>query len=1277
MSFPSDSTRAPHSIDAAARDPRDRGPRAEAGNIIESSVQGSAEYMLRAQKSAVSQESLPEHDLSLQESLPEHVSSPQESSVEPTHPDDVDDPDNIDHPDAYDADDLDDLDAYDPHADDPAFALTRDPLAFASVAVAQFHLVGQRLVENKVFRLLKSPAPLRVWAYCSLFAETRQWERWDRSERVPARERRRMAAAQTDGAQPARGDGDSDAYNDVYEDSVADSDYDPPQARPYLTRLRLALAPYTVHFRNPGYIRDETLRMLERDVVKKTLEESRKRLELREELGLAWEFWDDLAAVLKAAIPSLEKRCFAQPDPAAPEYEGLSGPLIASHSPSLLRDLERLNQLVCISRNVLVHGERVQNLSAERLFDKDIFNLVNVCVRVTARGYDGEAGTQDEDKWQGVINAYKKLLITCLQFLNNLIARNEQRKLMLWIELFDSHLDNELPNFADMKYKMDEFPPQDQGAEEEAPPDLQPARSLDTFKIPQQPASSPFLLYIGETGNEVKKALMQHGDKAGANEIAAECRRRWQTMGEEEKNKWNMLYADVVAKYRDQIAQSSTYKKVVDQHAKNEESVQALAKSINLLQVEVDRMRNSIAMNPDGSALDDAPRPVYEMELDPTIKRSPPAGEIDFRVTYPPSFGAEILQNGKDDLLKRLEPDPDRPGLISDVASPTSPPPEDDDDADDDYDDIPGDEGRGLLTDVPLILGPTEIEVLPMIIMGGIVEPAEGQPGHHSDPTVFSSVRSMHGVRCHLLLAQDNGRNLLRELLIFVAAWDLREEELYFKFMVKIMEAILANQLLPFAYHAFRESESKDIISPAQAVIMKLLTNIFRARQARSQPAKGMTKTAPPQVAQGDVHMVNFLLTEFRRHIIPQTCALIFLQGQIRAGHAQPEDFPLNLWDMERMYEGVYQYLEFFAILTEHETWKRMLSNWEIANELVTLLKELDAAIPKGVLSVPPLRHSAAPPPAPVDVDIPAPHPQTPPPVAVERPYDPVPAHPESYIPPPSSPSPRPYMDEAADEPSDFEWRNLKKLAVLVLSSLVWKNTLVQNQIRPLGGIEAVLNCCSYDEHNPYIREHAIMCLRFLMEGNRENQERIRALEQYSQARDGPRGATPVEVSLRRKMEEGAAAVNVRVPDEVLDQQGYETYMDGKGQVMLRKRQGGAQGAGLGLQQPLPAFSAGGAGGASAASGATTASTAIPAIPTAPVTPDQPTPGQPAASLPTAAPHTPKALDQLVQQVMRELPSSAAGRAGEGRASEERADGEALMKLDRGFDGGGGGGEKR
>jgi palmitoyltransferase len=404
---------------------------------------------------------------------------------------------------------------------------TSTHLAFAPIALVQFHSINEKLASNNLYRILRAPGPIRVWVYRSLLAENKLWNEWDK-----------RAVSQAAMEQDSRDNMAEDSFNDT--ESVAESEGQESingiHSRPFLTRLRLALAPYTVHFHNPGYVRDDTLRMLERDVVKKTLEESRKSLELREELGLSWEFWDDFAGVLKSAIPSLERRCFAAPDPAAPEYEGLSGPLIASYSPSLLRDLERLNQLVCIARNVQVHGEKVQNLSAERLFDKDIFALINVCVRVTARGYDGEAGTQDEDKWQGVINAYKKLLITCLQFLNNLIARNEQRKLMLWIELFDSHLDNELPNFADMKYKMDEFPQQDQGPPEHHPLPTHAARSLDTFKIPQQPASSPFLLYIGETGNEVKKTLIHHGVKAGANEIAAECRRRWQTMGEEEKN---------------------------------------------------------------------------------------------------------------------------------------------------------------------------------------------------------------------------------------------------------------------------------------------------------------------------------------------------------------------------------------------------------------------------------------------------------------------------------------------------------------------------------------------------------------------------------------------------------------------------------------------------------------------------------------------------------------------------------------------------------------------
>lgn len=412
-----------------------------------------------------------------------------------------------------------------------------------------------------------------------------------------------------------------------------------------------------------------------------------------------------------------------------------------------------------------------------------------------------------------------------------------------------------------------------------------------------------------------------------------------------------------------------------------------------------------------------------------------------------------------------------------------------------------------------------------------------------------------------------------------------------------------ATPRLPILAH--RHSRSKDIISPAQAVIMKLLTNIFRARQSR-MPSKGMSKSSSVPVDQGDAHMVNFLLTEFRRHIIPQTCALIFLQGQIRAGHAQPEDFPLNLWDMERMYEGVYQYLEFFAILTEHETWKSMLSNWEVANELVTLLKELDAAIPKGQISIPPLTAAARNP-------TPVPAESEPQPVAVERPYD-TSANttaPEGYM-----PSPRPYIDEAQDEPSEFEWRNLKKLAVLVLSSLVWKNRQVQDQIRPLGGIEAVLNCCSYDEHNPYIREHAIMCLRFLMEGNKENQDHIRALERYEKEKEGSAAVDPPTLPQVAQVPTNKPSVSVRVPDEVLDQQGYETFMDSKGQVMLRKRE---------VKPPVVGNT-----------------------------------GKGKAKLEA---RDPKDLEQLVQQVMRELPARVQG------VKHDAEKAAALAKLDKEFDG--------
>ena len=444
------------------------------------------------------------------------------------------------------------------------------------------------------------------------------------------------------------------------------------------------------------------------------------------------------------------------------------------------------------------------------------------------------------------------------------------------------------------------------------------------------------------------------------------------------------------------------------------------------------------------------------------------------------------------------------------------------DDADDDQSDSnylgPDEQNRGLLTDIPLVLGPREIEALPMIIQAGIVS--------HPQADTNADAKSMQAVRCNILLAQESGRNLLRELLIFIAAWDLQDDEFYFKVMMQIMEAILENGLMPFTYQSF--GEHKDICSPAQSIIIKILTQIFRKKQLVSNDVvlKGLVSSAPSEI---DHIIINYIFTVFRSTIIPECGALIFLQGQIRDGHAAHDEFPLNLWDMERVYEGVYQFLEFFAVLTENEHWKGLLVRWEIVSELITLLAELDHSIPKAPLGASDQAATDGEKAAAADAVgwMTPTDSQKANPISVERPYDSAGEPPRPLVPdgeetelnsPEATQSPR---------PCDFEWRNLKKLIVLVLSSLVWKSKAVQEQMRRYHGVEMVLNCCSYDDNNPYIREHAIMCLRFLLEGCPENQLIVERLE-------------------ARKT----------IPDEVLDKQGYETFINAAGKVKLRKKDG-------------------------------------------------------------------------------------------------------------------------
>ncbi|KAI9818879.1 MAG: copper transport protein [Pycnora praestabilis] len=883
---------------------------------------------------------------------------------------------------------------------------------------------------------------------------------------------------------------------------------DKPKCNTYEVMFKLVLIGTEAHFKTPGLLHDKNIAMT-LSFGKEILGLSQKKDYVRQALGFSYETWTNLKNVFIQGVPVLEKQSFSSLDPVGPDYPGSSSTLIAANYAELLKNIERLNDLLIVSRNMLATKESAQDLAANAKFDQQILKLIDVCVKVTARGYDGVAGTKDEERWQRIVEAYKKLLITSLQFLHNFVMHNERRKLMLWLDLFgkSAHADPYFKSSIDPRgtYISDkpdveivESVKQNIDRSSDNPPAESPDVTPSTTSDPANRMASSLADKLDETSESIRQLRLDLNttpieQTSAVSETSA---------GDENGN--------------ENASSLPNPPDAIDTEPTKSEDYAPLLQSLT---------RSGIATST------------------PTAN-SGPTTEEDTIMGRTPASGAESLRLAKDQMMDRLreniaireegeeqeydvsdggeEQDELEEGdhRGSDVAANGSV--EDDEEDEDEYRG-PGDQARGLLTDIPLVLGPTEIEALPMIIQTGIVS----NLGMARSPEEVKRMQDMQAVRCNILLAQESGRNLLRELLIFIAAWDLRDDEFYVKMMMQIMEAILANGLMPFAYQTF--AEAKDIISPAQAVVIKLLTHIFRAKQPlpplqpafTTLPSRASSAVPPPihpGLARVDVLIIRYMFSVFRQSIIPETCALIYLQGQIRDGVAHPDDFPLNLWDMERVYEGVYQFLEFFAVLTESEEWKGFLVKWEISAELITLLRELDAGIPKGQLGADEHSGSAT---ATAISQL-----NTPRAVSVERPYDTAQSG-FADLGIDASAAAQAESDQQAmgpDDPAEFEWRNLKKLVVLVLSSLVWKSKIVQDQVRQYGGVEMVLNCCSYDGHNPYIREHAIMCLRFLLENNKENQQIVGELE--------------------------ARQV---VPNEVFDKRGYEPYVS-DGRVGLRRK---------------------------------------------------------------------------------------------------------------------------
>ncbi len=122
-------------------------------------------------------------------------------------------------------------------------------------------------------------------------------------------------------------------------------------------------------------------------------------------LALSRDIWYSLTDVMVHALPSFEKLAVPADDATAERWNVTSSSQAAANITSLLRDVECVNDLCIIARNMLATKQAAQDLAAEARFDQQILKLVDVCNRVTARAYDGETNVRTEEKWQKLMNA--------------------------------------------------------------------------------------------------------------------------------------------------------------------------------------------------------------------------------------------------------------------------------------------------------------------------------------------------------------------------------------------------------------------------------------------------------------------------------------------------------------------------------------------------------------------------------------------------------------------------------------------------------------------------------------------------------------------------------------------------------------------------------------------------------------------------------------------------------------------------------------------------------
>ncbi|KAI8575418.1 hypothetical protein K450DRAFT_261923 [Umbelopsis ramanniana AG] len=98
----------------------------------------------------------------------------------------------------------------------------------------------------------------------------------------------------------------------------------------------------------------------------------------------------------------------------------------------------------------------------------------------------------------------------------------------------------------------------------------------------------------------------------------------------------------------------------------------------------------------------------------------------------------------------------------------------------------------------------------------------------------------------------------------------------------------------------------------------------------------------------------------------------------------------------------------------------------------------------------------------------------------------------------------------------------IKRDIVRLIGALTYHDRRLQDEVRELGGIGLVLSQCNIDDANPYVKEHAVLAMRNLLENNLENQAIV---EQLSPQETVPHPVLE-EIGLKTELRDGQ--VNIK-----------------------------------------------------------------------------------------------------------------------------------------------------